>query len=426
MRSCFFVLSVLMCSTAIQAAAPTTSPDIASLIAQLNADDWRTRQSAEDELVKMGEPSRAAAVAIAKTTASAEQRARADSVLARLNAAIANAPTLITLKMTDANPHYVFKAIAGQAHIELLSWPPSMWDHRFGNHSKVSVDFHDTPFWMAVENVCGQANMRVQDMNQGSGNHLTIMQGGSDELAGPKAVSGRYIVVPISATRSSNVSYLPGHRMSSDSSMRMKLYVDPKLSVANIDSAEVIEAVDDKGHSMNAPTDSTRYYGYNGSQQVFDFGLKLAYANDNYTQLSNLKGKVLLTINSASVTVKLPDVEHSLHKTIVAGPYTFEVESLKVQPTSAKMTLKVHCSDVSDQQNIYMSLREIVLVDAKGQTFAAGGSSGGSNRSEYTYTGDYGGGKKIAPPLKLVWKLVTQTSQETVPFEFHDLPLPRP
>src|SRR5581483_11734688 len=97
-------------SPAALATQPSTAPmdpALAALIEQLSSRTYHERQTAQDELVKRGEAARSALQKLAASSANEEVRTAAGAVLARIDAEEANAPTLITLHVKDADPRVV-------------------------------------------------------------------------------------------------------------------------------------------------------------------------------------------------------------------------------------------------------------------------------------------------------------------------------
>src|SRR3712207_3439162 len=127
------VLAVAPSSTQPAAPAPTTRPidPVDSLVFDLAADDWPTRQRAEDTLVEQGRPVvDRLKHAVTDGSLPEEVRQRASSALARIAERESFGASSITLHMKDAHLRDVFAEISRQCGAELLPMPAELWDLR--------------------------------------------------------------------------------------------------------------------------------------------------------------------------------------------------------------------------------------------------------------------------------------------------------
>src|SRR4051812_20524711 len=84
--------------------APTTRPTdlVESLIRDLGADDWRARQSAQDQLVTMGPDVLERLRRAGKEAADDETRRRAEAAAAQIAENALIGPSVITMRLSDA------------------------------------------------------------------------------------------------------------------------------------------------------------------------------------------------------------------------------------------------------------------------------------------------------------------------------------
>src|SRR6266704_2025841 len=102
-------------STTRPATQPIADPQIEQLVRQLAADDWQTRQKAQDALVQYGLDIRPRLNAALRETKDEEVRTRVEAALRQIEENRATGASLITLHMKGAKPAEVFTEIARQA-----------------------------------------------------------------------------------------------------------------------------------------------------------------------------------------------------------------------------------------------------------------------------------------------------------------------
>lgn len=425
--------------------SPTTQPstrnstrpsaEVESLIRRLSADDWRDRQKAEDRLVQLGEDAVPALREAALEASGAEQRTRVESALARIEQIAANGPTPITLHLKDVNPKEVVAELSKQSGAPIKVWPEGMWDHNpgglagaiFGHKPRVSIDVDKQPFWLAVAEFCQKMNLRPEEMGYNQG--ITLMQGGASSLNGPRYVSGRFVITATGAQRQRWVHYGPPLARQSSDSLSLQVYVDPRARVLAYNSdPDVIEAVDDKGSSLG--THKGALQGLRETdQRPFTFGLTvpLQYPDDGYTRLSRLKGSFAVLLATRFETLEIADIEKAANAPKTIAGRTVELKQVKVTQQGFNYHLQLRRAGLPLDRwhNMFNEIQAIRITDADGHAFSGGGG-GRLNDNDADIECSFNAGINIKRPLKLVWEMTTETKQDSVRFEFKDLPLPTP
>jgi len=410
------------------ATQPAISPEQQSLIDQLNADDWHARQSAEDQLVALGDSTRPAMLWLS-SSGNPEQRTRAQSVLARLDQAAANRPTLIALHMKDANPHDIFAAIAKQADLDIGFLPDNLWQQRGLPAPTVSIDLDQQPFWDAIGQVSRLAGARVQMMNSGSGNRLTVCQAnvGDDWFAGPRCVDGRFIVQPLQITRNQTVSFAPVFSKNSTNQIQFQVLVDPKVSVLRVASqAMLTEALDDKGNSLAAKSEN--FFGFQmGPALTFQVFSALASVNDGGSKLSKLSGVIGITVAGQVEHLDLPDATAAINQVNTVGNWSLIITSCHIADRDGSFTATIRAPERNIDPNMVFSvMNQIRLVDAANRTISAGGGMWSGNGRSYQTQRNFAGSETIHPPVSLKWDVPTHVERKEISFHFTDIPLPAP
>ena len=420
----FLVLNARVAAAAGPATTRAADPDVAALVVQLDADDWQARDAAAAKLVAKGDAVRPVMADAAAHAASPEVRSRAAGVIAKLDQLAAERPTRVTLHYANANPRDAFAGLAKQAGVPIRIWPDYLWTGRFGATPKVTIDFTDKPFWPAMDELCKQAGARPQRM--GNGEELTIMEGsGQSPLAGRQSAAGRFTIVAKSYQRQRSVDYADGQTNGNDSISFVAL-LDPKVRLASSSPSfvQLAAATDDKGNSMvpDAGTSPEQING--GGGPMAEFQVEVRPAGAGATKVATLRGTLKAAVIVKSERMVIDDLGHAGPVTRVVGPYTVELKQAKVTDREVSYTLVVQTPGGGRGE---MSHRDFRLEDAAGQPISgSGGTSSTGMNGQRTFESHLMTSEAIHGPVRLVWDVTTQTKVLTVPFEFHDLPLPPP
>src|SRR5437867_9901721 len=113
----------------LPATQPTASDDrIEQFIRQLSADDWQTRQKAQDALVQYGLDIRPRLNRVLRETKDEEARTRVEAALRQIEENRTTGASLITLHMKAAKPSEVFAEISRQASAQLRLSTVNLWE----------------------------------------------------------------------------------------------------------------------------------------------------------------------------------------------------------------------------------------------------------------------------------------------------------
>jgi hypothetical protein len=417
-------------STTTASTLPAISAAEHSMIDALNADDWRARQSAEDGLIGMGPGIRPAMIAL-RTSGTPEQRTRAEAILAKLDIAAANSPTLITLHFKEANPREVFAAIAKQADIEISIWPEDLWTKaNAGQKSTITIDMDQQPFWNAIAEICRVSGGRVTRMGGPEDQNLTIQPGnvGEDWFSGPRSVDGQFIVLPQQFARNRTVTFAPAVSTASSDIMQFRILVDPKANLLRSGPQMILsEAQDDKGNSL-LTKNVVQFGDYPNPGLWFDLPAAVAYADDGATKLKSLEGHLFVTIAKRMEHLDLPDVKAAVGQAKSIGKWTLTVQACQIGSRDGSITVSITAPERNfPADEVYSLMRRIKLVDASGRTINFGAGFGGSGDGlNYPGNQSFTTNEPIQPPVHLKWNVPVAVEEKRILFHFTDLPLPTP
>ena len=415
----------------IAAVPPATAPDVSALIVQLDADDWRARDAAAEQLVAIGEPVRPAMADAADHAASPEVRSRAAGVIAKLNQAAAERPTRVTLHMSNANPRDVFAELSKQAGVPMPVWPEQLWTPQFpGNVKAISVDADAKPFWDVMAQVCSMTGVYPHTMG-GNEADFTLMQGGAANLSGPRsAVDPRFIVVAQSAERMRQVGYTANAFAGGSDNVQFCLFVDPKVRVLSAAmAAKLTDATDEHGRSIAGPPQPGAGQQMNpfAHGHVFDFNATLSLPAGGYTRAAVLQGRVRVVVPTRVEHLVIEDVGHHVGASASIGDCGMRVQSCTVggHNLSYQLALSTPVTRSMRQQQYQGLAAGVQLVDAAGHILCTGGGCFEANNALMCQN-NWGTSELIHQPVRLVWDAPAAIKTVDVKFEFHDLPLPQP
>jgi hypothetical protein len=297
----------------------------------------------------------------------------------------------------------------------------------------ISVDADRQPFWLFMRDLCRQSGYGIQDMD----GQLRLSQGGSEALDGPLVVSGPFAVTAIGASQHDYIGYSRRRNDTHTLQVQCSVLVEPKIRLAGrTGDSQLEEATDDLGQSLVPPQRGPFHvYGSGSGQHVLNMMISLAKPPRPSSRLVRLRGSIQIDVVARSDTVEIDNILSAANRTVALGNWTLRVKEVKPGDGSCSLEYVVS-SEVADMRRGFPDFNHesIALLDADGRRIARRGhsSSGKADQNnvqyecsaEFSWTANRGA--VTGPPAKLVWELPVEVRQVQVPFEFKDLPLPRP
>ena len=230
----------------------------------------------------------------------------------------------------------------------------------------------------------------------------------------------------------------------------LSLLPDLRLPIVGSPQTRVTRAEDDKGRSLQLPTDENqrRYYDaynfYNNNYEGNQSNLRLLTPDKSAVTLAHLDGVVTYALITKTQQWEIPDLlsEKQWTREFKSGDQTFQVT---LKPTIREdknlgLAVEVNSNRATVDNQIGPPLLAVApilgamkIVDANGKVLRSNGGGGGYNPQKLTtsivfYAGDpyadEDAKKVFALPLKLVFDAPTEIVQSEVPFSFVDVPLP--
>ncbi|HEX2973039.1 MAG TPA: HEAT repeat domain-containing protein, partial [Tepidisphaeraceae bacterium] len=387
--------ALLAQSAAIQTTQPAIQPatgEVDAVIGQLSADDWKTRQQAQERLVQIGEPAVDPLRRLVRDTQDEEVRTRAEAALRQIETNDRSGPTLVTLHLNNAPLPMVISELAKQAHAEIALWPPI---NRQQNLPSISVNVDRQPFWAVTREICEKAGLAPERMGT-SRRVITLMQRDRDSwMKKPFTIEKGFLITAERAHRNHSIDYA-SQSTTNVFSIQLRILMDPKLWVLQRpNQIQVEEATDEKGNSLTLPSHNSRGMivsdGW-GPGWICDVIASLKYQPDIGKRIALLRGSARFVIVDKIDSWQIPDilnakdVEHSMP----IGKYTLrEVKKAQEGQYQADILIEHNGIQVPHQNPLidYGTVQQCIrLVDADGGTYASGGGNGssiGGNRMLY-------------------------------------------
>jgi hypothetical protein len=432
---------------------PLPSPKVQALIEQMGDRDYRVRDLAEKKLRDEG----AAALPQLRKALKhkeLEVRRRALRLVPSIETAVLFAPKRVTFSVRNEPIDKVLKALAKASGYQIndnenMGFPVPVQQPNAKAQPKArtfSYDFVNEPFWDAVDRICKDAGLSLQ---QGYGDDVVRLYK-SNGHSPFVARSGPFRVVASNLQAYRNVDLSSSenlHNRSETLTLNFTVWAEPRLPLMNAGEARLDSAYDDLKNSLVPRRDLNvdlfdgpfgfrgrggfrggRFYSGGYKQLALPVSVALERRSERATVLKVVKGVVPMTVLVKQEPIVLSDKILSakgVKKEV--GDLTFEIQEVK-KAGANQVTVKFSITnkktnDYSWQNNLYNRLE---LFDDKGNKYQNWGSSWGSSGPggvQMTLTLSNGSAAKPGEPAKFAF-IHWETKQYDVEFTFRDVPLP--
>jgi hypothetical protein len=223
------------------------------LMRQLDSPRLAERQAAEDELTKMG-PAALELLPEPTEQMSAEVRQRLDRIRQNLQQQLTEAfaqPTHVTLLGESLPVSQVLAEIQKQTgNVILLGDPDQPLPAE--REPKVNVKFDQTPFWQALDDVLGQARLKVYPYAEGNGLQLTFRPENEKPRSSLVSYMGAFRFEVVSALAKRVFRAADGGALD----LTLEAGWEPRLAPITLDQPiGAIEAVDENGKPIKVSQD---------------------------------------------------------------------------------------------------------------------------------------------------------------------------
>jgi hypothetical protein len=281
--------------------------------------------------------------------------------------------------------------------------------------------------------------LRLQLVSHGGDGRMTLSQGDGQQMKGPSHIEGPFMVIATGANESNSVTFAnPGQR-SSNVSITLQAFVEPKLKVVGRAHSPVIEELtDEAGRSLIDDAQRGQAQGYPTRVETHfrdpTFQVAVPVPAGRAKKINRLKGYIRLLAQTKTDRIEVPDIAKAKGTVYTKGGWRLEVQDVAENGGQYKLQMEI-TRDVPSRprqgQPPKYEWRDrldgnaIQLLDAEGRRLER--STYSMNGQNHIYKCEMNfrrQGTPAGPPARLVWEFPTEAQELRIPFEFKDLPLP--
>lgn len=267
--------------------------EVRRLVRQLNAPQLAQREAAEEKLLTLGPAILELLPPLTdRTPAEVKQRVgRVRQKLQRLAAESAVRPSRITLRGEAISLSKVLAALEEQSANKIVDFR-----REFGQQvtdPKLQVDFHDTPFWEAVDRVLDQAELGVYPFGRERAINVVARGPGKLRRAGGASYAGPFRFEPVRILAQREFREPDGR------SLRLTLAVawEPRLKPVSLKHKMAdLKAVDENGNPVAVYDRSVDLTVPTGNATSTELILPLKLPPRSVNEIASLKGKLFAMV----------------------------------------------------------------------------------------------------------------------------------
>ncbi len=448
--------------------APVSPADAGALVSKLGAKRYAEREAATAALERIGRQA-LPALRLAANARDPEIRTRASALVDKIEGALLTQATMVRLDFQDQTTADIAKSIGDQANLRLALIPEGLPAWRT---LKISLkESAPLPFWQAIDRFCAAANLQYHFTTHGYGAAresafpLYYSGAGGGRPAGPICDQGPFRVQLVSLRYQRDVNFQAAGRFAvsppvvapppaparipAPSSPRtaiteqfyaqIQVVAEPRLSLAQSGPLRLLEAIDDQGQSLIAPSTGQRESGYNTLPQgsMLPIQAYLIHPRKPSTLVKKLRGTLPVHVTTRKPNPLTVSISASSGKTFHNDDVTLSVHEIKVNPVTNQTILELSIRNTESQvpmpevpgaeftfqrpERQAQQLEQLEIVDAQGRILRwyPSGSDPESSRQTLTIAPD----DPAMVPSQIRYYGLARASTE-VDFAFVDVPMP--
>jgi len=445
--------------------------DLAKLVARLGAGRYADREAASETLERIGRGA-LEALRAARAARDPEVRTRARSLVQKIESALLAQPTQVRLDFENTPLPEIASGLSLQTGFKIALYPPNLpsWrQQRLNLREPGPVDF-----WTAIDRLCDLAGLQYNPNMHGyvgPSEHIFTLTEGASRVVTPVSDHGPFRVGLLSVDYQRHLGYAPSgpgavvpppprpvalepapRDLSSPArlnpvtsvqfSAQLLLAAEPRLSFSQVQTVQLIEAVDDLGNSLlpdgENETVHRRYPGYFGEATgpVVQLQAQLRRPEAAGGRIKKLRGVIPLTVSSRRADPLVVPLTNSVGKTFENQEHRVTVHELRPAPNDHNLVVQLSIracdsdapADRPDTDRFSEGLRradtqrrQIEIIDTLGRLIPWFQSGIEAEHSRFTLT--LTNLPQTSQPKELRYYALTRASVK-IPFEFADIPMP--
>jgi len=455
--------SLLLVLQLVTQSSTSGNPQI--LLEQLGATRYADREAAARALEKLGREA-IPVLQSARDSRDMEIRTRAAALLQKIEGSLLTMPTMVWLNFKDAPLGDVVQALGQQTGMKVSLFPENL--PRWKQERLSLQETQPLPFWKAVDRLCAAASLQYDELRGFSTrNQPTLVL--TDRITrpvhptsdhGPFRVSlvglefqrhvGFAVVMPRvrgnpgqaerPVAKQDLAPPLPRPVTSVQCSVQLQVTAEPRLTVSQSGSLQILEARDDQGNSlrMENPGTSvlTRNADYLGGScsSVVHVRTQLNRPENPGRTIKILRGSVPLRITARQPDPLVVPLATAAGKAFGSSDLHVLVHEVRADPNThqqqIELTVRVTRSGglpASDEESVSdlgsrfdPHQQNIEIIDTRGHVVPWFQTSIDMESSRITLTMS---GRAGTEPKELRYYRLSETAVN-VPFSFSDVPMP--
>ena len=398
---------------------------VARLIKTLGSSSYDSRQTAGEELERLGSLTRSHLEA-AVTDADPEIRLRARDLLQKLKVQDLWAPSRVTHQAQGEMASEILSALADQTGNRILV------GDQYGKFEDgpVALDYVDAPFWVVMDALCHRSGNHVRPHYDTRNPGLVVVAGPPGNY--PVAYAGP-VRAEVTSARRVFIEELDYEHLGSETTHTFQLnfrlmWEDQFRLVAYRSGLQLVEATTDNGAQLSAAQSVGS--GWNlasrGTRQL-SMSLRLHPPPSSASRLDALRLSWSLIAVGDMATIDV-DLSEPVPRTVIQDDLELTIEKLdltKSKPGRYEVTVSVtRDRAVPQPRDVLYEENTLELLDAQGRTFRKQGQSNSLNDRGAKMKLSFSAPTAESKPQTLRFTYPRLRAQQDLEIAFDAVPLP--
>ena len=292
MVRCLVLIGSLLAGQAGTPADKDLQTEVPRLVRQLDAPQLAERESAEAGLLRRG-PAVLELLPTPDQRMSAEVRQRLGRIRQKLQQARADAAannSTVTLHADAMRLSDILGTLQKQSGNAIVDYRP-----RFGQLApdpKLTIQFNHTPFWAALDQVCGQAGLALYPYVERRA--IGVVAAAENRLVGPVSYSGPFRVEPVEIVARRDLRWKDGAWLV----VTIEVAWEPRIRVISLTQPmDRVSAVDERGNPLPVvDSKAVPEALVDGKNTAVKMNVPLRLPSRDVREITSLKGTLQATI----------------------------------------------------------------------------------------------------------------------------------
>lgn len=290
----------------------------------------------------------------------------------------------------------------------------------------VTMKVEHASFWQTIEQLERAANVTIAQTPEG---WRVMRDWGGRQVDGRSIEAGAFQLFAVSAQLTRSRNFGRGQGTQESFGLQLAVRAEPKIRLASGQAVVTItRAVDDSGNQLFASQESMPIFL--SADGPAHFHLPLRFPAGGATQISELAGRIELSVTRESTTLQLDDLASSTEVEQRVGGAIVRLKPVGTDPANPQAhRVRISVEATGDQMvmaRIQEAIHRARATDARGRSLVIQGfevqRSDGQSQELIVAWGP--GAQEVTRPLRLRIDVPTRFQPVEAEFVFKDLPLP--